>query len=151
MVTMNLIVVDDKKHIASEITKGLQQLGVTADVHIIVPEERSWPYNCTFPIGRAWDRFDVAIVDLELFDPQTPHTYRENDLQGGSEVLPFIRREAPWLPVIAMSYLFEPPPQIQALPMCAGFGFDGHIPRSIFRSPGVVRQDWLDIIYKAKL
>ena len=153
MAKLKILVVDDQKSIQAEILKSLRTIVVEADVDILVPVEPGWPYGCSFPDGKEWDQYDLAIVDLELFPAKDPIEYEEGDLLGGSEVLPYIRRQAPWLPVLAVSRLFKTQSNL-FLAVAGGFGFDGHIPRDLFetdakRAGSLRRPHWDGVVNRA--
>ena len=100
------------------------------------------------PAGQDLDEVDLALVDLELFPQLDPVSSSPEDLRGGTEVLPYLRREAPWIPVIAYSKLFSKTSG-DFLTVACGFGFDGHTTRGMFRDKGFTREFWDGLLKRA--
>lgn len=146
---LSILLVDDMKPIKSEIEGALKRIGIIADIDFRCPEQRDMPFGCAMPEEQEFDKYDMALVDLELFPPRSDITYSPEDLRGGTEVLPYIRKEAPWLPVIAESRLFTKEAE-HFLSVGGSFGFDGHLPQQIFLSPFFNRRLWDGLLERAK-
>ncbi|MBW2568306.1 MAG: hypothetical protein JRE47_02825 [Deltaproteobacteria bacterium] len=115
----------------------------------ITPESRNKSVEVELPKRSELDRFDIALIDLELYVPIEGQHDLEN-LAGGTKVLPYLRKNAPWLPSIAVSKLFsEQDGAVQAL--AGSFGFDGHIPRNMFPLGKIYRNFWGKIVNQAFL
>jgi hypothetical protein len=149
MTTLRILQIDDMPSAERELSKSLDRIGVPHLIQFLCPSEREAPFGgIVLPDENAWNEFDLALVDLELFGPESPVKYVADDLRGGTEILPHIRREAPWLPTVAYSKLFTSAAE-HFFPIAAGFGFDGHVPRSLFISRALSQDHWQAIVSRA--
>lgn len=138
---LRILLVDDMKSIVGEVEKALSLISVETNIDFRLAEDPSLPFGCALPTGREFDNYDLALIDLELFPTRSSIYYEPEDLRGGSEVLPYIRSEAPWLPVIAESRLYLSEAE-HFLAIAGSFGFDGHLPRGIFRKGVINLEMW---------
>jgi len=144
-----VLLVDDMLSARTDVERGLARIGVDVDVDFRCPADPAIPFGCELPSPEGLARFDVALVDLELFPLESEVEYRAADLRGGTEVLPYLREHAPWLPAIAVSRLYRQ--NAEHLFVVAGsFGFDGHVPRNTFRSKWLTREAWGDLLSRAR-
>src|SRR4051812_36242212 len=99
--SLKILLVDNDGTIENEIYNALnKKAGIIADIDFFQPKDRNIRFGCKLPEGIEFEKYDLALVDLELFMPYNdPTNYKPEDLRGGTEVLPYIRQEAPWLPV----------------------------------------------------
>jgi hypothetical protein len=139
---LRVLLIDDKG-IKQTIGDSLRDIGVVKEVDDIVfiqPDDRSphLEFGCKLPAGEELDAFDLALVDLELL-PLWDNDDTRSSLIGGSGVLPYLRREAPWLPVIAESRLFRTEVAL-GLPIALSFGFDGHFPQTEFKNKNLKKK-----------
>jgi hypothetical protein len=149
MTTLRILQIDDMPSAERELSKSLDRIGVPHTIRFLCPSERDAPFGgMSMPSGSDWNEFDLALVDLELFGPESPVKYAADDLRGGTEILPHIRQEAPWLPTVAYSKLFTSAAE-HFFPIAAGFGFDGHVPRSLFISRALSQDHWHTIVSRA--
>lgn len=147
---IRILLVDDSTHVEKEVERGLRKIGVTPTIrfaHAADPDEKF--AGCKLPAGQEWDSIDLALVDLELVTKVNSVTYRPEDLRGGTEVLPHLRIEAPWIPAVAYSLLYTKASQ-DFLPVGSGFGFDGHTWRGMFTNYGFSRELWDLIVGRAQ-
>jgi hypothetical protein len=128
---VNVLLVDDKLPMHATFETLFDVINVDALVDLRQPTSPKLPLGGTpMPKDDAFDLFDVAVIDLELFDPKRPFSHKADDLRGGSEILPYLREHAPWLPAVAKSYLLNGgAPHL--LPMIGSFGFDGLLPQAL--------------------
>jgi hypothetical protein len=148
---LKILLVDDMPNVKEEVRNGLAKIGISTEINYQCPESREKPFGgCRLPHGQELDEVDLALVDLELFPPLEPVSYSQEDLRGGTEVLPYLRREAPWIPAIAYSRLFRPDSD-HFLAIACSFGFDGHTTRGIFSSQGFTRRLWDGLLEHARL
>lgn len=147
---MKIFQIDDLKSGLVDVERGLANLGLSPDITFVAPDDRDEPFGgVEMPVGTEWDEFDLALVDLELFPPESLAEPASGDLRGGSEVLPYIRRHAPWLPVIGYSKLFDEKSQ-NFFQYAAGYGFDGHLRRNWFLSHAIRKADWVWVVERAR-
>ncbi len=147
---IKILLVDDRPNIREAVEETLRlRMGYEVEIDLRVPVKKSLPFGCELPSAHALERFDLALVDLELFPPESPVEYQEGDLRGGSEVLPYLRKHAPWLPVLAVSRLFADRSD-SFLALVGGFGFDGYLPQGIFGSRGILRDQWDAIVKRSQ-
>lgn len=148
-----ILLVDDEPNIEEEIKEGFATIGIDADIVYFCPKHRKAPLGgCEIPDDERLDRFDLALIDLELFPLLKNIGYAPEDLLGGTQILPFLRLNAPWLPVIAYSKLFSRD-NPRFLSIACGYGFDGHAVRGLFGNPeqGLNRSLWDLILAQARL
>src|SRR5688572_19777770 len=146
---LKILLVDDMKSIVSEVKKALSMLSVESDIDLRCPEDPNIEFGCELPRGTDLDGYDLALVDLELFPTKASLYYEPGDLRGGTEVLPYLRKEAPWLPVLAESRLYLKEAE-HFLAVAGSFGFDGHLPRDIFRKGMIDKNLWELLISTAR-
>jgi hypothetical protein len=147
--SLNLLLVDDAPNVKEEIEKGLKKIGIPVIIDYQCPVRRDEPFGgCKLPAGKEFDKVDLALVDLELFPQMETIHYTPEDLRGGTEILPYIRREAPWIPVIAYSRLFKKEAEY-FLSIACSFGFDGHTTRGMFGANWLTRELWDGIVSRA--
>lgn len=145
----HILLVDDTKPTRDDVETALIEIGITPTFKFIIPASRKKSVKDELPKRSELDRFDIALIDLELYTPIGGQHDLEN-LAGGTMVLPYLRKNAPWLPSIAVSKLFsEQDAAVQAL--AGSFGFDGHILRNMFPSGKINRNFWRKIINQAVL
>lgn len=145
---LHILVVDDMKSIVGEVRKYLSLLSIESDIDFRCPDDPNIRFGCDLPQGTDLDRYDLALVDLELFPTKSSIYYEPDDLRGGTEVLPYLRQQAPWLPVLAESRLYLNEAE-HFLPVAGSFGFDGHLPRDIFRKGTVDKKLWESLLKTA--
>lgn len=146
---LSILLVDDNPSVEEEVRSGLGKIGVPVSINYLCPKVREEDFGgCRLPVGREFDTVDLALIDLELFPPLESVFYTPEDLRGGTEILPYLRREAPWLPVIAYSKLFGQE-TARFVPIACGFGFDGHTTRGMFRQKWFDRDLWNSIVQRA--
>ena len=105
---LRILLIDDTPNVEEEVQNGLKKIGVPTRINYQCPKHREQLFGgCQLPAGQDLDEVDLALVDLELFPQLDPVSYSPEDLRGGTEVLPYLKREAPWIPVIAYSKLFQ--------------------------------------------
>jgi hypothetical protein len=138
---LRILVVDDMKSIGREITTALELLSIKTKVDLKCPVDPTIPFGCVLPHNNELDKYDLALVDLELFPTKSSLYYEPDDLRGGTEVLPYLREEAPWLPVLAESRLYVKEAE-HFLAVAGSFGFDGQLPRGLFRKGALDRTLW---------
>ena len=149
--SLKILLVDDALNVEEEVCEGLRKIGVKTEIDHHCPRHREQRFGgCHLPAGREFDGYDLALVDLELFPLEDYVNLIPGDLRGGYEILPYIRREAPWLPVIGYSQHFKRAIE-RFLPIACSFGFDGYLPRGLFRDKGVTQALWDEIYTQAKL
>jgi len=141
---MNVLLVEDNNVIMEEIRNNLHIIGVNPDIVHIIPRPGVDIVEL-LPSGDELNKFDLALIDLELYPFNRKVQYDPDDLAGGTKVLPYLRKKAPWLPVIAESRLFSKEAEY-FLAIAGSFGFDGHLPNELFISDSFSRQLW-DSIY----
>ena len=131
--SLRILLVDDMSHINADVARFFGRIGVAVDIQHVMPVDSSLPLvGCVLPSAAEFDEFDVALVDLELSNHERGILYQPSDLAGGTEILPYLRSAAPWLPVIAESRLYEEEAG-HFISVAGGFGFDGLWPQSLFR------------------
>lgn len=152
-----ILVVDDQPNVEEEIqtgltgSAGLTGIGIKPVLMYHCPKSRAEPFGgCKLPVGSEWDGYDLALIDLELF-PLLHDTmeYASEDLLGGTAVLPYIRTEAPWLPIIGYSRLFSSSPGFFAI--AGSFGFDAHLNRGLFSHRDLSPKLWEYVTRAARL
>lgn len=152
MAVLRIFLLDDQGAMKKDLENSLRNIGVECDIKFFNPDDRSKRFGgCQLPTGSQWNQFDIAFLDNELFTPENDAEYDGPDLRGGSEILPYVRSEAPWIPVIGYSHLLggrkteRVPPT--ALPLITGFGFDVCVGRNVLaNSPLMTRGLWNQII-----
>lgn len=157
MSELRILVIDDETRPQERIERALRKIGVTVKSTLLSPREADLekPLLGMAPLDAvSLDSFDLALVDLELEGtfrgPQSPIQYLASDLKGGSEILPHLRIEAPWLPVIGYSKLFDH--QIKSfLAVTGSFGFDGVLQRTVFEEKWLTFELWDLVVRQAKL
>src|SRR6266545_6724773 len=102
-----ILLVDDIQSVEEDIRIALTNIGQPPEIDYRCPKNRDIPFGCALPEGPEFNKYDLALIDLELFPITSDLDYVQEDLRGGTEVLPYLRQEAPWLPVIAISRLFK--------------------------------------------
>lgn len=148
MKELALLIIDDENGPPHAIRKALQNIGVAFTHNLVQPDRDRLDEKLMGMEGldaRSLGAYDVALVDLELkgahSKPAMPISYYPRDLGGGSEILPHIREQAPWLPVIGYSRLFDfDIPSF--LSVVGGFRFDGLIQRTMFDGAKLHREMW---------
>ncbi|MHB1687804.1 MAG: phosphotransferase [Ignavibacteriaceae bacterium] len=115
---------------------------------------KNWITSSEFLKGDEFDGYHFAFVDVEL-DPDFIDDKRK--YAGGSDVLPFIRKNAPWLPVIGYSKHYEisdshKPQEFNSLihAIAGTFPFDISIPRSVLSSKKTNKTDIISLLEAAK-
>lgn len=146
---LNILLVDDMASAESDIREAFKLIGIETEIDYRCPKYRTERFGCPMPEGKDFDKYDLALIDLELFPARNPVLYEAEDLRGGTEILPYLRQEAPWLPVIAESRLFHSGAQ-HFLSIAGSFGFDGQIPRDTFQSKFFNRSLWDDLFERAR-
>lgn len=145
----HILLVDDKSSALSDIKSALEENAMDPTFEFITPKDRKIPVEKELPSNSQLDSYDVALIDLQFYDP-IDGQYDLKNLAGGTKVLPYLRENAPWLPTIAFSKLFSD--EHEALQAVAGsFGFDGHIPRRLFPLNRITRNLWKIIVNQAVL
>lgn len=147
---MRILQIDDRPAAELSVQKTLKSAGIECDITFITAKEPT-QVMAELPRCDELQGFDLALVDLELTDPQDPIGVEPEDLMGGHEVLPHLRREAPWLPVIGYSALFSSKPRELFLPVAGSFGFDGHLPKSFFERNRFTHKTWEWVTSQARL
>lgn len=142
-----IILVDDIASTDKDVKNGLENIGITPEITFINPKDREIPIEEEMPTDDELNVFDLALIDLELYSPDD-RKYHLKNLAGGMRVLPYLRKNAPWLPVISVSKLFsDEDPSIHAI--AGSFGFDGQIPRVLFPTNKITREIWNTVIEQA--
>ena len=145
----HILLVDDITSTRDDVETALIEIGMAPTFEFITPESRKKSVEVELPKRSELDRFDIALIDLELYVPIDGQHDLEN-LAGGTKVLPYLRKNAPWLPSVAVSKLLsEQDGAVQAL--AGSFGFDGHIPRNMFPLGKIYRNFWGKIENQAVL
>lgn len=145
-----ILLVDNDGAIESEIHDALRRITVVPEIDFRQPKKRDIRFGCQMPEGREFDNYDLALIDLEIFPNLVADTmYTAEDLRGGTEILPYLRQEAPWLPTIAASRLFRKETE-HFLAIAGSFGFDGHMPLQILNSKAFSLPLWESIIGHAR-
>lgn len=150
---LRILVVDDMKNVVKEISSCFKKFGYTLDIEFHCPDDRDKPYGgCELPKELALDDFDFAFIDLEIFPGQVEaFHYSPEDLRGGTEILPYLRRNAPWLPVLGYSRLFTEKSRDWLLEVATGFGFDGYASRNIFSDKSLTKGSFDELLGRLKL
>ena len=126
-----ILLVDDIASTDADVIDGLINIGITPDIEFINPKDRKILIEDKLPKRSELDEYDIALIDIELYSPNAEEKYDLELFSGGTKVLPYLRKNAPWIPTIAASKLFsEEDPAMQTL--AGSFGFDGQIPRKMF-------------------
>jgi CheY-like chemotaxis protein len=145
----HILLVDDKASALSDIEDALKENAMCPTFDFITPKDRKKPIEDELPRNSQLNGYDIALIDLQFYDP-IHGLYDLHNLSGGHNVLPYLRKNAPWLPVIAFSKLFsDDQGALQAL--AGSFGFDGHIPRILFPTNKINRDLWRIIVNQAVL
>lgn len=149
---LSILLVDDMPSAEPEVLRGLTRVvDVPVDVTLFCPTDKEQPLGgLTLPMSEQLDKYDLALIDLELFRPEEPHAIDLSDLLGGAEVLPFLRRNAPWIPAIGYSHLFDESSH-HFFPIACGYGFDGHVNGRLFRAKWLTQELWTMIYARARL
>lgn len=145
-----ILIVDDRPNFKEAVEDALGvRMGYQVDVDMRVPLKRSVPFGCEMPTPRELEQYDFALIDLELFPPTSSVEYQEGDLRGGTEVLPYLRKHAPWMPTLAVSRLFADRSD-SFLALAGGFGFDAYLPQAVFGPRGILKDEWEGILKRAQ-
>ncbi|MEW6685567.1 MAG: phosphotransferase [Candidatus Edwardsbacteria bacterium] len=145
----NILLIDDISSTEGDVKAGLENIGITPSIKFVDPKDRRIPIEQRLPSSEELNEFDLALVDLQLYSP-IGEKYDWKNLTGGTNVLPYLRKNAPWLPVIAASKLFaKEDPVIQCL--AGSFGFDGQIEREMLPAFKMTRPIWNKVIDQAIL
>ena len=145
----HILLVDDKASARSDIESALKENAMFPTFDFVTPGDRKIPAEKELPKNFQLDSYDIALVDLQFYDP-IGGLHDLYNLPGGTNVLPYLRKNAPWLPVIAFSKLFSD--DYGALhALASSFGFDGHIPRKLFPLNKINRILWKTIVSQAVL
>jgi CheY-like chemotaxis protein len=144
-----ILLVDDMPSARKQIEACLRKIGYTPDIDYRCPQDPSMRFGCAMPSADELNDYDLALVDLELFPAEDPVDYHRDDLRGGTEVLPYLRQSAPWLPVLAESRLYNTAAE-HFLAIAGSFGFDGHLPRSLFADGKLTRTLWETLLQQAE-
>ena len=147
---LTILLVDDMASMETELSRALSDIGIEHQIDYRCPKDPDRRFGCPLPEGAELDKFDLAIIDLELFPLKRSIEYSADDLRGGTEVLPYLRIESPWLPVIAVSRLFHSSAK-HFLAVAGSFGFDGHLPREVLSSDLFNRRLWDGLVERAAL
>jgi hypothetical protein len=151
-VPLRILLVDDIPNIKYDIQTSLKNNGFVPSIEYVEPTQRELLLSgCQMPSNAALEEFDFALIDLELFFPSNQNGPDLIDMQGGTQILPYLRKHAPWLPAIAESRLFLRDVRHESLHLTGCFGFDGTIARDFFTSDRTNRQSWDDLRKGAEL
>lgn len=146
---IKILLVDDISSTDFDVKNALERIGMSPEITFISPKNRTKPIEEELPKPHDLNEYDIALIDLELYSPKDGK-YEVKNLSGGMNVLPYLRKHAPWLPVIAASKLFsEENPAMHSL--AGSFGFDGQIPRKMFPTEIITKEVWNIIIDQAIL
>ena len=149
---LRILLVDDSTIVENDVRTSLSNNGFDPHIQYVAPTNRSEKLcGCDLPNAKELAEFDLALVDLELFYPIEHTRYRATDLQGGTIILPYLRKHAPWLPVVAESQLLLRDRAKECLPLAGSFGFDGLIARDFFVDDATDRQLWVELQRSAEL
>jgi hypothetical protein len=147
--TLRTLLVDDNRSVYKAF-EGL--FGPDAEVELDIEFFQTYSPNLRFcgaelPEAAAFDEYDVALVDLELTGPWVASVdHNRESLRGGIEVLPHLRAEAPWLPVICESKLLaHDAPHI--FTAAGSYGFDGLFPQTLLERHSLFSKKLWDEIY----
>ena len=140
---MKILLVEDNNLVKGEIEKNLKLINIDSSIDHVTPTSDGDIVDL-LPSKSQLNKYDLALVDLELAPFKNKRKYVPDDLAGGTQVLPYLRKNAPWLPVIAESRLFSSEAEY-FLAIAGSFGFDGYIPNELFASDSFTRDRW-DII-----
>ena len=146
----NILLVEDNPLVKSEVHKYLKKIGIEANIDLRSPENIDQNIVEILPDKEELNSYDFALVDLELYPLKKDIEYAREDLSGGTEVLPYLRKKAPWLPIIAESRLFDEESGY-FFAIAGSFGFDGHFSRHVFQSKSFSRRLWDTILENAIL
>lgn len=151
---LKALLVDDNRSVY-EAFKKLFGSGsdVYLDIDFRLTHSDNLPYcGADLPKDYEFDDYDLALVDLELTRPwvQT-FDHNRDSLKGGTEILPYLRAQAPWLPVICESKLLaKDAPHI--FTAAGSYGFDGLFPQSLLeRTSAFSMPLWTEIYDRAVL
>jgi len=162
MKPLSILVIEDDGRIPPTIVEGLARVGIPVNLTFREPSKKEGAELMGLAELRSADlsKFDFALIDLELkalVDPPIyESTYDPSDLQGGSMVLPHLRHEAPWLPAIGYSHLFDPQgsDSVAAFSVASGFGFDSLVPRCWFgkgqNANRMTQESWISIFERSR-
>lgn len=146
---INILLVDDVSLVKDELINNLRKIGVKANVDFRMPKFDQSIID-ELPKGDELNNYDLALIDLELYPLRQSVEYLPEDLAGGTEVLPYLRKVAPWLPIIAMSRLYSEAAK-SFFAIAGSYGFDGQLPRHIVVSSSFSRTLWDYLITRAKI
>jgi len=114
------------------------------------------PFCNDFPKANGFDKYDFAFIDIELNDDpsekNSPFDYHPDGYEGGTIILPTLRQQAPWLPVIGYSRLYDRGEKdVKYNPLflisASTYLFDVQIPRSQMNSD-LLDHSWVDLLLK---
>jgi hypothetical protein len=147
---MKILLVDDHPQVENDVRRALHRIGVDSEVVFVCPRDPEEVLSL-LPSGEELGGFECALVDLELDNAMFRKVhYEPRDLQGGTEVLPYLRREAPWLPAIGYSRLFHGSAQ-HFLAIASGFGFDVTLQSQLLGADKFDRALWDEVVGQAKV
>jgi len=146
---IKILLVDDILQAEGKIKAALSAIGLEPEITFCCPKDPEANVVGILPKGKELDCFDLALIDLELGDTPDEFSPEFRQLRGGSQVLPYLRNHAPWLPAIGYSYRFkDSSPRLLAL--AASYGFDACLPRKIFyeAAPHALDRGFWDQIFE---
>lgn len=145
---LTILLVDDMSGMEDQFKRLFRSIGITADIHFVQPRTKlEFLGGAPIPRDQALECYDVALVDLEFFYPPDATLPEAKKHQGGTEALPVLRQEAPWLPVIAESRLIDgASPEL--IPIAASFGFDGLFPQTLLNPDAPFNRGVWDHMYR---
>ena len=70
---LKILMVDNSSEAEEEVREGLRRIGAPCKIEFYCPKYREKTLGgCNVPVGKGFDEFDLALIDLELFiDPET--------------------------------------------------------------------------------
>lgn len=146
--TLRTLLVDDNRSVYDAF-EGL--FGPDAEVELAIDFFQTYSKDLRFCGAKleeaVFDEYDIALVDLELTSPWVSSLdHNRESLRGGTEVLPYLRAQAPWLPVICESKLLShDAPHI--FTAAGSYGFDGLFPQPLLDRHSLFSKKLWDEIY----
>jgi hypothetical protein len=140
--SLSILLVDDHPQAKLLVENFLNNHGINNKINFMLSPNSNfteWVNSSDFPKRFDLDKYDFAFVDIEL----DPEHKAQQDYAGAQVVLPYLRVNAPWLPIVGYSRLYESdePKRYNAIinAYAGTYSFDIGIPRSIFTNEQVNR------------
>ncbi|MFH1465058.1 MAG: phosphotransferase [Pseudomonadota bacterium] len=145
--SLKALIVDDNLMAIGHLLRGMREVGVNIEPVIVHPKEFHEDFTTQLPDPATLDDVDIAFVDIELGEDfiEVHGLISPLSVQGGSQVLPWLREHCPWIPVFAWSRLIRYQQSKEGLrAIAASFPFDAFLPKPLLCEDNVGRShpDW---------